>query len=398
MINDNEDLLDQASCGIFSCNETGVITTANAYCSRLLEYEVGELTKTNISAILTLSGRIFYQTHLYPLIKLHQRAEEIFINLLTKSKKDLPVILNAVVVTSKNGFSIIFSFIQVLNRSKYEDEILQAKKNAEDALNKNQALEQIKQELELQQKELDKKINLLLFQNSELVQLGNIVTHDLQEPLRKLVLFSNELTSGKLNMERKAAALSVIQRSSQRIRNLLQTLQEYLSLSNDGIEQTGVNLNSVLHFELKHLQEKYPGIRVHADFAELPLISGYHKQLHLLFHHLLNNAFVYAAIDNNLYLTIRSVIVKGNLFNSLNHKFTYVDYVKISIRDKGPGFENTYKDYIFKFFKRIDPKVESVGFGLAFCRKIAENHFGEITAEGSPGIGATFTLMLPVGY
>jgi sigma-B regulation protein RsbU (phosphoserine phosphatase) len=395
---ENEILLKQVPCGIFACTEDGVITMANTYCSNLLEYEETQLIGTNISTILTLSGRIFYQTHLYPLVKLHRDAEEIFLNLVTRSKKDVPVVLNAVLATTKSGTAIVYSFIPVLNRRKYEDEILQAKKNAEDALRKNVALEKIKQELELQQKELDKQITLLTFQNKELLQLGNVITHDLQEPLRKLMLFSHELLSGELSADEKEVALSAIKRSSQKIKNLLLNLQEYLSLSTDSSEKTSVDLQEVLQYELQQLQSLHSHIKVHAEIAVLPSIKGCKKQLHLLFHQLIKNAFDHGTTDNNLFLVIRSVIVKENLFNSLHNRYEYIDYAKITITDSGPGFDNRYKEYIFDFLKKLDPATTSDGFGLAFCIKIVENHFGNIKADGAVGIGATFTLMLPIDY
>lgn len=396
MIDEHQSLLKQAPCGIFSCTDEGVIITANEYCKKLLEYESDELIGTNISSILTLPGRIFYQTHLYPLVKLHQYAEEIFLNLVSKSKKDVPVVLNAVVVTAENKFSIVFSFIQVLNRRKFEDEILQAKKNAEDALRENKALEKIKHQLEVQQKELDKQITLLTFQNNELLQLGNIVTHDLQEPIRKLMLFSHELLTRTLNADKKEMALSAIKRSSQRIRNLLLNLQEYLSLSTCISEKSQVDLQKIVQYELQQLQNLFPDIKVHVEITGLPSIKGSKNQLQLLFHHLLKNAFVHGTTENKLFLDIKAVIVKENLFNSLPNSYIYIDYTKITISDKGPGFDNHYKEYIFEFLKKLDPSTISTGFGLAFCRKVVENHFGNIKAEGAPGVGATFTLMLPV--
>jgi sigma-B regulation protein RsbU (phosphoserine phosphatase) len=331
-------------------------------------------------------------------VKLHQHAEEIFLNLVAKSKKDVPVVLNAVVTTTENSFSIVYSFIQVLNRRKYEDEILQAKKNAEDSLRQNEALEKIKQELELQQKELDKKITLLTFQNNELLQLGKVITHDLQEPVRKLILFSHELLEGNVDAAKKDGALSAIKRSSQRIRNLLLSLQEYLSLSTDPLEKTPVNLQEVMQYELQQLQALYPHIKVYIESTGLPTVAGSKKQLHLLLHHLLKNAFVHSTTGNNLFLDIKSIIVKENLFTSLHHKYVYIDYAKITIADRGAGFDNSYKEYIFEFLKRLNLEADSIGFGLAFCKKIVENHFGNIKAEGVPGVGATFTLMLPTNY
>src|SRR4051812_43267170 len=131
MIDGQETLLVQAPCAIFSMTEDGVITMANPYCYKLLEYEEDELKGVNISDLLSISGKIFFQTHLYPIVKLHKHAEEIFLNLKSKSKKDIPLVLNAVEIQSDEASHIVCSFVPVFNRRRYEDEILLAKKKAE---------------------------------------------------------------------------------------------------------------------------------------------------------------------------------------------------------------------------------------------------------------------------
>ncbi len=396
MIDEKESLLIQAPCGIISFTDEGVITMVNLYCCKLLEYDEDELTGVNISALLTLSGKIFYQTHLYPLVKLHHHTEEIFLNLLTKSKKDVPVVLNAVVTQTQSEPVIVCSFIQVLNRRKYEDEILQAKKNAEEALRKNEALEKVKHELEVQQKELDKQITLLQFQNNELVQISNVITHDLQEPVRKLILFSNELLTADLDAAKRERALAVIKKSSQRVKTLLLNLQNYLNLTALSSVKDQVKLEEVIQYELQQLQLLYPQVKVHLEMSPLPNIAGSTSQLHLMFHHILKNAFEHGTSDNSLTLSITGVIVKENLFNSLQNKYTYIDYIKIIIADKGPGFEAHYNDYIFDVLRKLKVTGDTAGFGLAFCKRIVENHYGNIKAESAFGKGATFTIMLPI--
>ena len=396
MFSADADFINQAPCGIFSFTEEGLITNANKYCCDLLGYELSEIAGKNIADLLTLSGRIFYQTHLYPLVKLHGHTEEIFLTLTTKSKTHLPVVLNATISNQSNRLTIICSFIQVLNRRKYEDEILTAKKNAEEALRKHEVLEQVKKELQAKQKELDKQITLLSFQNKELIQLGNVVTHDLQEPVRKLLLFSNELMDvERLDEGKKAAAVKIISRSAFRIKKLLFNLQQYLSLTVDESERTTIDLERVIKRELEQLQQIYPQTNTVYHLDSLPQIVGIEKQIQLLFFHILKNAFDHGTKDNCLHLTISGVIVKENQFNYNKDKYHYINFVKISIADKGKGFDNHYKDYIFEVLKKLEVS-DLAGFGLAFCKRIIENHLGSITAYGETGNGATFILMLPL--
>ena len=67
-------------------------------------------------------------------------------------------------------------------------------------------------------------------------------------------------------------------------------------------------------------------------------------------------------------------------------------------RDNGIGFDNAYKEQIFKIFQRLHGRMEyeGTGIGLATCRKIVERHHGTIDADGRPGEGTTFTITLPV--
>jgi sigma-B regulation protein RsbU (phosphoserine phosphatase) len=391
----SENLLLQAPCGIFSFTDEGVITAANAYCCNLLEFEPAELVGKNIAALLSVSGRIFYQTHFYPLVKLHQHADEIFFNLQSKSKKDVPVVLNATVAVIDETPVIICSFIPVLNRRKYEDEILLAKKKAEEALNRNEELEKAKRELERQQRALDKQIGLLKFQNKELHKLSDVVTHDLQEPVRKLILFSNELQNRSQD-NFNDHALSVIKKSSQKIKNLLLNLQNYLALTVKSSVQELVNLTDIVQYELQQLQNAFPQIQLQSKLNILPNVTGNKNQLNWMFHHILKNAFEHGTVDNTLSLSLHAITLKENLFSSLEDKYKYVDYVRIVIADKGSGFDSKYNEYIFDVLKRLDVTGERLGFGLSFCKRIAENHFGNLQAEGVPGQGATFTITLPI--
>ena len=80
----------------------------------------------------------------------------------------------------------------------------------------------------------------------------------------------------------------------------------------------------------------------------------------------------------------------------------YKNFLKIYLINpyyyNNKGSLHQQKEYIFDVLKRLDLAGDATGFGLAFCKRIAENHFGDIKAESSVGMGATFTIMLPVEY
>lgn len=74
------------------------------------------------------------------------------------------------------------------------------------------------------------------------------------------------------------------------------------------------------------------------------------------------------------------------------------DYYQVVVQDNGIGFEEKYLEEIFSVFRRLHGRgeYEGTGIGLAICRKIVERHGGTITAHGTPGAGATFTVTLPM--
>lgn len=387
-----------APCGILSFNGKGVIVSCNHYCSNVLEYEEAQLEGSDFFMLLTVPGKIFYQTHFYPMLKMQHHADEIFLNLQSRNKKDIPVLLNAILHENEGEEIITCSFIPVFNRRKYEDEILEARRTAEDAFQKSEELAQLKDQLEKHQKTLDEKLTELRNQNNELRQLNDIITHDLQEPTRKLILFSTELAKEDADEERKKHAVSIITKSAQHTRQLLLNLQDYLALQVVPERIQNISLADIISGELTLLKQNYPQVQVSVTDPELPSVQADKYLLGWLFHHVLKNAFDHGTTGGQLRLHIQGIIVKDNLFNSLDERYEYADFARLTIADEGEGFDNLYHEEIFKVRKRLTPKQETLGFGLALCRRIVQLHKGKIWAHSEPGKGATFTIMLPLQW
>ena len=128
-----DELLNFAPCGYLSFTDDGLIVAVNFTLSELLEYPPDYLSGKIIDSILPIASRIFYQTHFFPLLKLHGKIEEIYFSLRAKQGNDIPMLINAVRRIQGESFVNNCIFIPIRQRIQFEDEILKAKKVAEAA-------------------------------------------------------------------------------------------------------------------------------------------------------------------------------------------------------------------------------------------------------------------------
>ncbi|HLM00084.1 MAG TPA: histidine kinase dimerization/phospho-acceptor domain-containing protein, partial [Pyrinomonadaceae bacterium] len=129
-----DELLNNAPCGFLVFADDGSIVEINDTLLELLGYSPDELRELHIEKIFSVAGRIFYQTHFFPLLKLKNRVEEVYLSLRSKSGLDIPVLVNA--ARRERAGGAIFNdcvLMPMRQRNQYEDEILRAKKQAEDA-------------------------------------------------------------------------------------------------------------------------------------------------------------------------------------------------------------------------------------------------------------------------
>jgi diguanylate cyclase len=129
-----EHLLDTAPCGFLSLTDEGVVRYANATLLQLLGYERAALLEQHIGAILPAASRIFVQTHLLQLLRLHGRADELFLLLRASDGRDIPMLLNAVRRAEADGPVYDCALMAMFQRERYETELIQARKLARRAL------------------------------------------------------------------------------------------------------------------------------------------------------------------------------------------------------------------------------------------------------------------------
>ena len=247
-----------------------------------------------------------------------------------------------------------------------------------------EANEKLEQRVAERTKKLEVINKKLEFHINEIEQFTYIATHDLQEPLRTMINFSNLLCEEyieKLDQDGKKS-IEFIATSALRMRTLVRSLLEY-SLLGKTSNVTNVDCNQAIKEVISDLRDSIEGSCVKISTMNLPTIRGYQNELRLLFQNLISNAIKFQKKDHCPEIKI-SVEEKKNAWI-------------FSVADNGIGIEIKNLEKIFVIFKRMHSQNEyaGTGIGLAHCKKIVELHSGKIWVESELGKGSTFFFTLP---
>lgn len=233
----------------------------------------------------------------------------------------------------------------------------------------------------------------------ELESFNRVASHDLQEPLRKIQTFiSRVIEKDKANLSDQGKEyLTKIESSAHKMRILIDDLLLFSRTNKAEKVFEKTDLNKILDSANQELAHEIEQKNAIIQSAQLPVINVISFQIQQLFVNLIGNALKYSkpGIPPVIKIDCEKLAARDNpeFITDTRKKF-----LKISISDNGMGFDQQYAEKIFILFHRLHNNTEYVGtgIGLSICKKIAENHNGFIIAEGKPGIGATFTVYLPL--
>jgi PAS domain S-box-containing protein len=244
------------------------------------------------------------------------------------------------------------------------------------------------------QRKLELKVNELNLTNTNLEQFIHVISHDIKEPLRKILTYTSHLTntSATAFSASELKNLTIINTAALRLNSLVDDLVKYaFSATKDETEK--VDLNKILKDVLDDLEIVITENKAEIEFGELPEIYASKVQMRQLFANLISNAIKYSKRNVPPKINITSKIHTNENSGSEAEKW----YV-ISVADSGIGMDKMHLNKIFTIFQRLHLRTEysGNGIGLAICKKIMENHHGKIDVESELGQGSTFYLHFPI--
>jgi signal transduction histidine kinase len=426
VITDEEttDLIDRIPCGFVSFADDGTVCAVNATLLEMLGLERQTVVGRHIEQMLTVGSRIFYQTHLFPMLRMHGHAEEIFIMLRASDGQDEAALLNAVRRQEGEQWLTHCILVRVRERRKFEEALLRAKKEAETAREKldthrkelelaNTQLEQQALELELSQQQLNEHaieleaLNQALHEQAAELETQRTIaqdanhaksaflasmSHELRTPLNAIGGYVQLIEMGIHGAvtPAQAEALAKIARSQ---RHLLRLINEVLNLAK--IEAGSVNYDSrpiVLRdvvnavFPMVEPQVQQRGLTSEIDVSPDLIAMADRDKTEQILLNLLSNAVKFTNAGG----CIR--IAAGDAGGASKR-------VWLQVEDTGVGIPPDKLERVFDPFVQVDVsesrRAQGTGLGLAISRDLALGMKGQLSAESVLEHGSKFRLTLP---
>jgi PAS domain S-box-containing protein len=428
---DSAALLAALPCGVVSFDDEGRVLFTNATLRRMLGYEEGELEGTHVERILTVAGKIFYQTHLFPLLRLHGAAREVFLLMRSKAGTDVGALANVARMEHEGTVMSHCVLMEVHERRRYEEELLRARQAADRAnvelashartieevleRERSQAVELEHQqlhmqeqatELEAQQEELQAAYDQLVARQHDLEiarasaedanraksQFLTTMSHELRTPLNAIggyVQLMELEVQGPIT-EKQRHSLDRIARSQ---RHLLRLVNEVLNLARIEAGRVDYALEELAIAEvvasvvpMVEPQIAAAGLRLESSVdPTLRARADWEKTQQILIN-LLTNASKFTPAGG-------CVSVDAIAVNEARR-------VHLRIADTGIGIRAERLASVFEPFVQVHTgptrRAEGTGLGLAISRDLARGMGGDLTAESTPGAGSIFTLSLPL--
>ena len=357
-------LLDSAPCGFLSLRDDGSISMVNRTLQEWLGYPFGELQGQPMDILLPAASRIFYQTHLFPLLRIQGHAEEVYFPLHARDGRDVPMLVNAARREDEGGVAYDFVFMPMYQRDQYENEILRAKAAAEESRRaKDEAY-------------------------ADLEAFAYSVSHDLRSPLAAIRIFAEYALKDYADVfdARTREGIKHIIQSAIEMSKMTDDILTYSRTSASDFQLERVALEDVVSHAADQLRAEFEQRHAQLNVVKpLPSVRGHPALLTQVVINLLTNAIKFVAPG-----------VTPRIKVWAERRPDPQPVVRLWIEDNGIGIAPDDQERIFRLFERgnVMNKYAGTGIGLAIVRRGLERMGGRVGLESTLGEGSRFWVDL----
>lgn len=361
-IEDFEDLFENAPCGYVSADQHGRIERANRTLAAWLGCEPGALVGRRFADLLTVGGKLFYETHFAPLLRMQGSFSEVALDLACADGRKLPVLVNAVERRNEDGDPLFvrITVFSAAERRRYERNLLGAKATAEDAVRMANETAELRE------------------------QFIAVLGHDLRNPIAAIASGAKLLEREQLS-DRGRSVLQLMDKSVARASGLIDHIMDFARARLGGGIDMRIDpdapLRPVIDQVIAELQSIVPERQIESDIEITRPVPVDRARIGQMLSNLLGNALTHGA-------ETRPVRVEAT---------TRDDEFRLSVANAGPPIAAEAMQHLFEPFFRGKARASrhGLGLGLYIAAQIAKAHDGELTVS-SDEAQTRFTFVMPL--
>ncbi len=372
---------EHAPCGLLVADAKGAILRANAALCDWLDFSEAELIAgRRVQDLLSVGGRLFFQTHCGPLLAMQGSVAEVQLEIITRQRKRLPVLINIVRHAGQDGPRDMWSLVVTTERRAYETELLNERRKAEASADARLQAEALLREANAQ----------LSAEHHRKDEFLATLAHELRNPLAPLRNVLEVIRRQQAPGEAAPWGLDIVERQTRQLTHLVDDLMDVSRITQGRmrLRTAACDLVAIVRAAVADLSGMIARARhelaLHAP-ARAVMVDADEVRLTQVIGNLLTNAVKYTPDGGRIVVRVE---VDG-------------EQVAVSIADSGIGIPPSALGSIFTMFSQLTPALErsqgGLGIGLALVRGLVELHGGRIAADSAGiGHGSVFTLTLPL--
>ncbi len=372
------ELFNSAACALAVTLEDGTIVQANARFGDWLGLRSDELCGRRFQDLLTMGGRIFHQTHLAPMLRMHGSVTEVKLDMLHRDGHKVTVLLNGNKREHAGAVVYDLALFGTTDRDKYERELLTARNLAEALLQEKTATE-----LALKQAQAELNEAYVISQRRALFaeQMVAIVSHDLKNPLTAIRMASDILSRGERTPKERQLLGHIGQSSERAVRMIADLLDFTQARVGHGItiKPNSLDLHGVIHQAVEELRVAFPAATLEHQAQGSGEACLDADRVQQIIGNLVANSVAYGDLLQPI--TITSSLGAGTC--------------QVSVHNHGPVIPEALLEGLFEPMTRGTAQgsdVRSVGLGLYIVRELARVHGGDVAVSSCATGGTTFTV------